>query len=532
MTSQFLIPIVATVVFYAVYHLVKMVQRDNTHPFRDLPGPKGGNFLIGHYRKLFQNHSVTDKWGEEFGANYQLRGLFNRRELYTTDTKALTHILVNDDIYQKGHVSHKIVTNLLGNGLLSVETTEHKRQRKIVNPAFGVPQIRGLTEIFNRKSVQLRDIWSREIGDSGSSRIDIFGWLRKMTLDVIGEAGFNYQFNALDPNGEINELEEALTRLMHSPQSHRQSVIRLLQAEIPILSFLPTPGAKIMDEARGKMMEIARQLLVNSQADIKAGGISATKRDLLSLLVQSNATRGIQEDQRLNDTDVIAQIPTFFVAGHENVSIATALALHALSLYPLVQSKLREELLSISTDDPTMDELNSFPYLENVVREVMRVYSPVAFTRREAMEDDVLPLSKPYLDRNGKSYDSISVPKGTLIQIPISAVHRDKEIWGADADVFRPERWDATSEAVSAIPSVWGNLLTFLAGPHNCIGFRFSIVEIKSLLFTLLRTFEFAPALPEDMIEIRPTPVLRPTLRTEPKGGNQLPLIVRPYLTT
>ncbi|KAJ7307919.1 cytochrome P450 [Mycena albidolilacea] len=520
MTSQYLIPIVATVGLYAVYHLVKMVQKDNTHPLRDLPGPKGGNFLIGHYRKLFQNHSVTDKWGEEFGTNYQLRGLFNRRELYTTDTKALTHILVNDDIYQKGHVSHKIVTNLLGNGicvvvpyschsssykgLLSVEETEHKRQRKIVNPAFGVPQIRGLTEIFNKKSVQLRNIWIREIGDSGSSRIDIFGWLRKMTLDVIGEAGFNYQFNALDPNGEINELEEALTRLMHSPQSHRQSVIRLLQAEIPILSFLPTPGAKIMDEARGKMMEIARQLLVNSQADIKAGGISATKRDLLSLLVQSNAIRGIQEDQRLNDTDVNLSVETSLTSWtNTHVSIATALALHALSLHPSVQSKLREELLSLATDDPTMDELNSFPYLENVVREVMRVYPPVAFSRREAMEDDVLPLSKLYLDRNGKSYDTIS-----------------------------PERWDATSDAVSAIPSVWGNLLTFLAGPHNCIGFRFSIVEIKSLLFTLLRTFEFAPALPEDMIEIRPTPVLRPTLRTEPKGGNQLPLIVRPYLST
>jgi hypothetical protein len=219
-----------------------------------------------------------------------------------------------------------------------------------------------------------------------------------------------------------------------------------------------------MDEARGKMMEIAGQLLVNSQADIKAGGISVTKRDLLSLLVQSNATRGIQEDQRLNDTDVIARtsffrcpdpIPiedrlqrflrssspgmrvnifqaaplppnlircTHLVSDQVNLSIetsltgwtgasvgiATALALRALSLHPSVQSKLREELLSIATDDPTMDELNSCPYLENVVREVMRVYPPVAFSRREAMEDDVLPLSKPYLDRNGNSYDTIS----------------------------------------------------------------------------------------------------------------------------
>ncbi|KAF8203491.1 cytochrome P450 [Mycena galopus ATCC 62051] len=532
MASQLLMPIVATVGFYAAYYLVKMVQRDKTHPLRDLPGPKGGNFVIGHYGKLFQNHSVTDKWGEEFGANYQLRGLFNRRELYTADPKALTHILINDETYQKGYVSHKIVTNLLGNGLLAVETAEHKRQRKIVNPAFGVPQIRGLTAIFNQKSVQLRDIWNREIGDSGSSRIDIFGWLRKMTLDVIGEAGFNYQFNALNPNGKINELEEALTLLFHSPQSHRQSVMRLLQAEIPVLAFLPTPGARVMDQAREKMMEIARQLLADSQADIKAGGVSATKRDLLSLLVQSNMSHEIEEDQRLSDIDVVAQIPTFFVAGHETTSIATALALHALSLHPSVQSKLRAELLSIATDDPSMDELNSLPYLENVVREVMRVYPPVAFSRREAMEDDVLPLSKPYLDRTGRSYDTISVPKGTLIQIPISAVHRDTEIWGADADVFRPERWNAISETANTIPSVWGNLMTFLAGPHNCIGFRFSLVEIKSLLFALLRAFEFAPAVPENAIELKPTPVLRPTVLTDLKGGNQLPVIVTPYLTT
>ncbi|KAJ6505338.1 cytochrome P450 [Mycena sanguinolenta] len=546
MTSQLFVPIAATCALYAVYGLVKMIHRDYTSPLRDLPGPKGGNLIIGHFRRIMQDSTAPDKWCEEFGANYQMKSFFGTRDLYTIDTRALNHILTNDHIYQKGPVANSILIGLLGNGILSAETTVHRRQRKILNPAFGVPQIRALTEIFNCKSAQLRDIMSREIGEG--SRVDVFGWLRKMTLDVIGEAGFNYQFNALDPDGRINDLDVAFTRLMHSPQSQRYHGMRLLQAEIPILSFLPTPGKKVVEEAREKMVNIAKKLLADSQADIRTGGVSGTQRDLLSLLVQSNTSDSIQEHQRLSDAEVIArtsfvpsavrylkssaEIPTFFVAGHETTSAATAVALHALSIHPSVQARLRDELSSLATDEPTMDELNSLPYLEKVVRETMRLYPPVGFSMREAMENDVLPLSRPYFDRTGKTYDSITIRKGTAIRIPISAVHRDKTIWGDDAAVFRPERWDNIPEAASAIPSVWGNLMTFLAGPHNCIGFRFSLVEIKSILFTLVRAFEFEPAVPEDAIAFSPTPVRRPKVITEPDGGNQLPLIVKPYLKT
>ncbi|KAJ7925637.1 cytochrome P450, partial [Mycena leptocephala] len=530
MLSQFFIPLAGTLGIYAVYHLVKMFYKDCTSPLRKLPGPMGGNFILGHFREIQKDSTVPDKWREEFGTNYQTRGFLSTRDLYTTDTKALNYILVNDQIYQKGPVAHKIVTHFLGNGLISVETAEHKRQRKILNPAFGIPQIRELTGIFNQKSAQLRDVWIRQIGqDSGSSRIDVFSWLRKMTLDVIGEAGFNYQFNALEPNGKTNDLEDALTRLLHSPQSQRQALLRLVQAAIPILAVLPSPGGKTVDEARTKMVNIAKKLLADSKANIKAGETaSATKRDLLSLMVESNMSTDIREYLRLSDTDVIAQVPTFFVAGHETSSIATAVALHVLSLNPSVQTKLREEILSLASDDPTMDELNSLSYLENFVRETMRLYPPVAFSRRQAMEDDVLPLSRPYVDRNGQVYDNIQIPKGTLIRIPIAAVHRDKEIWGDDADVFRPDRWDNIPDAASKIPGVWANLLTFLAGPHNCIGFRFSLVEIKSLLFILLRAFEFETAVPQGGIEFSVTPVLCPQVVDEPDAGNQLPLIVRP----
>ncbi|KAJ7839483.1 cytochrome P450 [Mycena leptocephala] len=499
MTSQFLIPLAGTLGIYAVYRLVKMVYTDYTSPLRDLPGPKGGNFIIGHFRQtqvsalssvitslnsvFAEDSTVPDKWREEFGPNYQLRGFLGKRDLYTTDTKALNHILVNDHLYQKGLVANKVLTHILGNGLLSVETAEHKLQRKILNPAFGVPQIRELTEIFNKKS----------------------------------------------------------------SQAERQAFLRLVQAGIPILSILPSPGGKTVNEARAKMVNIAKKLLADSRANIKAGEkAAATKRDLLSLMVQSNMSPDIREHLKLSDADVIAQIPTFFVAGHETTSVGSACSF----AQSIVQAQLREELLSFTSDDPTMDELNALPYLENVIREAMRLYPPVGFSIRVAMVDDLLPLSKQYVDSKGRFYDHIPIPKGTTIRIPISAVHRDKEIWGDDADTFRyssnvleqkasnrdhpsqARSMEQHPDAASAVPSVWANLLTFLAGPHNCIGFRFSLVEIKSLLFTLVRAFEFEPAVPEDGIGFSASAVRRPNVIAEPEAGNQLPLIVRPYVAS
>jgi len=218
----------------------------------------------------------------------------------------------------------------------------------------------------------------------------------------------------------------------------------------------------------------------------------------------------------------------FFFAGHETTSSAITWALHELSRNTAVQSKLRQELLTFLTDNPTMDELNSLPYLEQVIRETMRVHAPAVFTQRMAVEDDLLPLSKPYVDKEGKSHDSFPIPKGQIIHIPILAVNTDKEIWGEDAAEFKPERWEKIPESASAIPSVWANLLTFFAGPHNCIGFRFALAELKALLFILIRAFEFEPAVPKGGIGPTTGLLQRPRVLAE-NNGSGLPLIVKLY---
>ena len=98
----------------------------------------------------------------------------------------------------------------------------------------------------------------------------------------------------------------------------------------------------------------------------------------------------------------LLEIPTFLVAGNETTSVATAWCLYALCRDFAVQNKLREELLTLGTDTPTMEELNSLPYLDGVVRETLRLYPPVSSTARVATKDDVVPLGTPFTDRKGR----------------------------------------------------------------------------------------------------------------------------------
>lgn len=132
-----------------------------------------------------------------------------------------------------------------------------------------------------------------------------------------------------------------------------------------------------------------------------------------------------------------AEIPTFLVAGHETTSTSTTWCLYAITRNPAIQRKLREELFTLSTDTPTMDELNSLPYLEKVIHETLRLHAPVTATNRIATKDDMLPVSKPYTDRYGNVCTEIRIAKGDRISIPILAVHTSKDIWGEDALEFK-----------------------------------------------------------------------------------------------
>ncbi|EIW74059.1 cytochrome P450 [Coniophora puteana RWD-64-598 SS2] len=407
-----------------------------------------------------------------------------------------------------------------------------------MNPAFGPAHIRALTDIFNAKSVKLRDTLMDEIRNIASSNgIDVTVWLSRMTLDAIGLAGFNYSFDALNVNERPNELSEAFNHMVQTAQDI--NLLTVLQGFIPPLRVISTAQTRVIKKSQQTMTRIGRHLLRDAKAAIRAESDTKTieksnvkGKDLLSLLVRANTATDIPDSQRMDDEDVLAQVPTFLAAGHETTSTATTWALYALTQNKAAQTKLRDELLTMDTENPSMDALNALPYLDMVVRETLRLHAPVANSIRVATKDDVIPLETPVVDRYGVQRHEIRIQKGDSIWVPILAVNRSKEIWGEDAHEFRPERWESTPEAAHQIPGVWGNMLTFIGGPRACIGYRFSLVEMKSLLFALVRAFEFDLAVPASEVSKRNVVVTRPLITSDPEEGRQfrLPLIIRPFV--
>ncbi|KAK7007808.1 cytochrome P450 [Favolaschia claudopus] len=532
MIAQVVLPVAGLILFYIFVDIARIWYRNWTSGLDYIDGPKNSSFILGNFKEMDEDVHLTSKWRNQFGPIFKFKDLFSVGELYVGDIKAVTHIVSKSDIYERTPAIQASNASIMGHGILSAVGEEHRRHRRALNPAFTVAQIRGMTELFVEKGVQLRDIWTRELTKtSGRAEIEVQGWLRRLTLDIIGQAGFNYYFDSLESEGKPNALNDAFTQVFHSPHANQYAAFRTAGGIIPILKFLPGPGWRIVQAARATMLSIGARIVSSTKAELRASGEGKKgldgKKDLLSSLLKANMSDS--EAQRLNDREVVGQIPAFFVAGHETTSSALAWLLYELSENPSVQNKLREELLSVLTDNPTLDDLNALPYLECVVRESLRVHSPVLFNKRVAVRDDVVPLGKPFIGKDGKERDCISIRKGQTFHIPMLAVNTDKSVWGEDADEFKPERWDNLPAAVSGVPGVWGNILTFFAGPHNCIGFRFSIAETKAILFVLLRAFEFEAKHPKGSVGIMVTAgVAKPSVMGQ-KNGEGLELFVKAF---
>ncbi|EEB96390.1 hypothetical protein MPER_04485 [Moniliophthora perniciosa FA553] len=176
-----------------------------------------------------------------------------------------------------------------------------------------------------------------------------------------------------------------------------------------------------------------------------------------------------------------------------------------------------------------MDELNALPYLDQFVREVLRLYPPVPSTTRVAVKDDIIPLGEGYIGKDGKMKDHVCFKKGQTILIDIQAINRSKKIWGEDAHEFKLDRWDDLPSTVagSGIPGVWSHMLTFLGGARSCIGWRLSLTEMRCLIFVLVRAFEFELGVPKEDIGRKLAVVQTPMLKSDPKKVAQLPLIVK-----
>ncbi|KAI0373445.1 cytochrome P450 [Pilatotrama ljubarskyi] len=539
LSSRDALAVLVAISVYAAWWVYRRLSFIYGTPLCVLPGPAAPSWIYGNLKEIeeVEDTALPDQWFEQYGKCFVDREFFMTPRVWTLDPRAIHHVLTRHDDYPRPSEARKLLIQTLGKGLLFAQGDEHRQQRRIMNPAFGPAQIRDLTEIFVQKAIELRDYWARVVSD-GPKEVNVMKDFTKLTLDVIGAAGFNYDFHALNSDDKPTELGIAFRKIF---ANGGVSLMGLLIATFPsLVRWLPAERARNMRESSKVIFDVGMRLVEEKKSAVARAasekhldGVERKDlqgRDLLTLLIKANMAKDLPESQKLSDEDVVGQIPTFLLAGHVTTSNSATWALYSLSQKPDVQQKLRQELLTVQTDTPTMEELNALPYLDAVVRETLRLHSPVTMLIREAAKDDVIPLSEPITDRNGKVHYGIKIAKGNKVVVPILAVHRSKAIWGEDALEFKPERWEHPPEAIADMPGIWGHLLTFIGGPRACIGYRFSLVEFKAILFHIIRSFEFELAVPLEDIIIRTLPLQRPSLRSLPaKEGFQLPIKISAY---
>nr|ODN90460.1 hypothetical protein L203_01569 [Cryptococcus depauperatus CBS 7841] len=525
-----------------------------TIPFRNLPGPPNDDWFWGCVPTILkcEPRLPPAKWIDRYGPSVRYRAFLGLQRFVTIDPMAL-QIILKPDLFPKPRMMNYNLDILLGNGLLVAHGEDHKRQRRALNISFSLGTVKNMMPAFYDKADELKDKLVDIVNGveyekpaptpqkpedivNGGCKIDVLRYLSRATLDLIGVCGFDYDFKALSERG--NQLSQAYVQMFQEGLMENYGAV--LRTFMPALRYIPTERTKTIDKAK----EITRQfgiasLFANSKASIlaeHADGIQksdVTSKDLISILIKSNMAADVSPENRLTDEEILNQITTFMLAGNETSSTALTWILYTLSQHKDAQTRLREEVMSVTENRPSLDTLNTLTYMEAVVREVLRLYPPVPVTLREAADNTVVPLKIPVKGRDGKMMENVTISKGTITFVPILIANRSSLIWGPDADQFKPERFlhevkGQTDKDPLRLPGSWGNLMTFLGGVRNCIGFRFALAEIKVILFVLMKNFEFDLLNSKPDIQLTSSIVLRPKVRGEEEYGLQMPLMVKP----
>lgn len=283
-----------------------------------------------------------------------------------------------------------------------------------------------------------------------------------LTLDVISNLAFGNAFGDLDRDEDVHKYIEMLEEA--GPTIILLSVLPLVRTllSMPILKrLLPNPEDKI---GFGKVMGVAKEL-----AGERFGPNKKVKRDMLGSFV----AHGLTQDEA--ESEILLQL----LAGSDT----TATAIRVIMLYvitsPGILSNLLAEIETFKPSSPITDaEGRKMPYLQAVIKEGLRIWPPVT------------GLSSKTVPKGGDTINGVFIPAGTNIGWAVWAVFRSREIWGDDANEFRPERWLIDDKArLKEMDAVWE--LIFSHGKWHCLGKNVAMIELNKVIVEMLRNFKF-----------------------------------------
>ncbi|KAJ9084046.1 hypothetical protein DSO57_1028249 [Entomophthora muscae] len=356
--------------------------------------------------------------------------VFGRWQVIVSDFGLAQKILNSTDTIMKqpndSLTKHQLLVKFLGeSSIVLSDGGDWLRHRKVANPIFKRrinPQVLGKSIVEMAAMIE------------NSKPVDMFDMFKKANMDTLGRAIFSHEFNALAKQGQgktlemydglINALFEPIYFIMPFLETLVPSRIAIHQTNVDFRSFLKN----IIQERKASMNP-------NMEDD---------KEDLLTNLIRAS-----ESDQQINKEEVINNIATFFLAGHETSTGALTTAMFYLAKHPEIQEKARQEALATSNNEiPSFEQQKQLKYIDCIIKESMRIITTVNDYRR-------------YCNETTYINDKLTIPKGSPVIIHAWAIHHDPALF-PDPSTFNPDRFIDPQGSQSR------HWMAFGSGPRMC----------------------------------------------------------------
>jgi cytochrome P450 len=407
-----------------------------------------------------------EQWRKEYGPVFTY-STGNKQHLYVNHPELVKDMTqsMSLELGKPTYVTKRLEP-MLGNGILRSNGQFWARQRKIVAPEFFMDKVKGMVGLMLESAEPLLSKWEGCIDAQGGmvAEISVDEDLRCVSADVISRACFGSSYSK--------------GKLIFSK-------IRLLQKSISIQSvlfgvstfgFLPSRNQKEMINLEREIESLIWETIKEREQECL--GAPSTEKDLMQMILEgaiSNShSAGVGRDYSSKQF-IVDNCKNIYFAGHEATAVAAAWCLMLLALHPEWQARVREETAQVCPGGLIdYESLSKMKMVTMVIQEALRLYPPAAFVSREALDETRI--------------GHISVPKGVCTWTLIPTLHRDPDIWGSDANEFKPERFANGVSSACNIPQTY---IPFGLGPRLCLGRNFAMVQLKLVLALVVSKFTF-----------------------------------------
>ncbi|XP_042897914.1 cytochrome P450 4c3-like [Parasteatoda tepidariorum] len=397
-------------------------------------------------------------------------------------------LILNSNTVLKKTFMYAFLNNWFKEGLITSSGSKWRARRKLLTPAFHFRILSDFQPVIDEQSRILTQVLDEKVGEI----FDVVQPITLCTLDILCETAMGIKIEAQRKDSKYLEALKVASE---------QFSDRIMKPWVwtDFLYYLTPEGrnykknvAAMLQFTSTVIRDRKKEMLSKSYVDVSNDedlGENKKRKAFLDLLLDVHI-----KENMLSERDIREEVDTFMFAGHDTTAMGISWALYNIGLRQDIQDTIHEELDRIFGDDKnrpiTTKDVREMKYLECVLKESQRLYPSLPVIGRE-LEEDI-------------SIDGHTIPAGTTCLLATFMLHRNPEIY-PNPEVFDPDRF-LPDNCAGRHPFAY---VPFSAGPRNCIGQRFAMLEEKTVVANILRKFRIESLDSRDKLHLTAELVLR-----------------------